>query len=366
MKAKAHGPRWAMVGLAAILAIFAAVAAANAQEYTAIDIGQLSGAYTNYYPTGINNSGTVVGYAQGDQGAIEAAFVYSNGVMVPLGGGTAIANAINDSGTIVGDVFNQDPEVVFSYSGGVMTNLGSLGGSYGYPNAINNYGTVVGWSMIDGNQFFHAFSYFGGVMTDLGTLGGSTSVALGINNNGTIVGGALTASGEQNAFSYKNGMMSDLGTLGGLTSAANGINSAGTIVGDADVAGGNQHAFRFSNGVMQDLGTLGGATSSASAINIAGIVVGNSTTADGASDAFIYENGTMYDLNKLMGLNGVTLTDATALNDLGQIVADGSDGNAYLLTPIPELPTYAATLGAAALGFAVIRKRKIVPWAFPL
>ena len=67
----------------------------------------------------------------------------------------------------------------------------------------------------------------------------------------------------------------------------------------------------------------------------------------------------MYDLNKLMSLNGVTLTDATALNDLGQIVADGSDGNAYLLTPIPEPSTYAAILGVAALGLAVMRRRRV-------
>ena len=45
-------------------------------------------------------------------------------------------------------------------------------------------------------------AYSGGVMTDLGTLGGATSQANGINDNGQIVGYSTTASGQIHAFFY--------------------------------------------------------------------------------------------------------------------------------------------------------------------
>jgi probable HAF family extracellular repeat protein len=97
---------------------------------------------------------------------------------------------------------------------------------------INSAGTIVGVSYITGNTAQHAFSYSGGVMTNLGTLGGTFSTALGINTGGTIVGYSnITGNSTQHAFSYSAGVMSDLGTLGGTFSTAVGINSAGTIVG---------------------------------------------------------------------------------------------------------------------------------------
>jgi probable HAF family extracellular repeat protein len=86
---------------------------------------------------------------------------------------------------------------------------------------------------------------------------------------------------------------------------------------------------------MYDLGTLGGENSSARGINAAGWVVGTADTSTG-SDAFLYENGVMYDLNSLIGnAPGIDLTEALAINDNGQILANGPNGT-YLLTPIPE------------------------------
>jgi hypothetical protein len=61
----------------------------------------------------------------------------------------------------------------------------------------------------------------------------------------------------------------------------------------------------------------------------------------------------------LVDLPGVTLDAADGINDLGQIVAFSDSGDAYLLTPIPEPPFYAAILGVAALGFAGIRRKRM-------
>jgi probable HAF family extracellular repeat protein len=116
-------------------------------------------------------------------------------------------------------------------------------------------------------------------------------------------------------------------------SQGDGINAGGQVVGWANTSNGAQHAFLFTGGPITDLGTLGGASSQADAINKNSQIVGWANTATGAQDAFLLSGSTMTDLNSLVTLSqGVSLIEATGINDLGQIVANGSDGHAYLLT----------------------------------
>jgi probable HAF family extracellular repeat protein len=148
--------------------------------------------------------------------------------------------------------------------------------------------------------------------------------------------------------------MKDLGTLGGPTSGATGINKAGQVVGWSDVAGGGSHAFLYSGGKMTDLGDLGGNYSYATAVNNFGQVVGNSLTAGGTVDPFLYSGGKMIDLNSLLPPGSkVTFTSADAINDFGQILARGPDGNAFLFQG-PNLAPEPASLTLLALGGAVV------------
>ena len=155
--------------------------------------------------------------------------------------------------------------------------------------------------------------------------------------------------------------MRDLGSLGGAlpNTTVGAINVSGQVVGSGTSLDGSiSHAFITGpHGIgMRDLGTLGGefVQSGASGINSAGIVVGSSSTAGPlqtqVSHAFITgANGQgMFDLNRLVDMPaGVYLTDATAINDNGQIAAMGSDFHVYLVSGVPE-PSAAILLTAAA------------------
>jgi probable HAF family extracellular repeat protein len=184
-------------------------------------------------------------------------------------------------------------------------------------------------------------------MTDLGTLGGTDSTGAAVNSSGQVTGDAFTAgNAAQRAFLYSNGVMTDLGTLGGADSSGRALNSSGQVTGSAQTFQGTQHAFSYSDGTMTDLGTLGGDLSEGYAINSAGLVTGTSRITGNTTDhAFLYSNGSMIDLNSLIDPSSplaayVTLTEGTAINDSGWIVANGVDsrtgpGRAYLLTPVP-------------------------------
>ena len=317
------------LGLIAILTLLAATPVSQAQSYSAVDLGSVDA-------LAINNSGTVVGSFQTTGGATHA-FSLSDGTMIDLGtlGGTnSVAEAINNSGTIVGyaDIamgLGPNWSHAFSYNNGTMTDLETVATNYSEASGINDSGTIVGTE-----DFSWAFSYSNGVMSTISAYS-IYAHAYGINDLGTFVGGTTNVGGggppPSYAFSCDNGLVTLLGNLGGAASnAANAINNSGVIVGYSSSynAGGSGfiHAFSYYDGVMTDLGA---GSSSANAINNAGVIVGQS-----ASGAFIYQNGTVTDLNSLVNISGTTLTNAAGINDLGQIIASGSNGDAYLLSPI--------------------------------
>ncbi len=329
--------------------------------YSVTNLGTLGGGQS--YGYGINNAGQAVGVSDTGQGS-EHAFLYTNGQMQDLGtlgGAIGVAYGVNDAGQVTGASRTATSEGVlhgFLYTNNQMQDIGTTGDVSG--QGINDRGQITGgYYPSTSPATLNAFVYANGQIQNLGTLGGVGSIGFGINNAGQIAGDADTAGGATHAFLYANGKLQDLGTLpGGQASIAYALNNSGEVTGISydsfgpGVAQNVNHAFLYANGQMQDLGTLGGYISIGKGINDAGQIVGASSymTGNDTVDAFLYENGQMQDLNNLIDPTlHLTLTGATGINDSGEIVAEGYDNQAYLLTPVPEPGTCLLLLTGALL-----------------
>ena len=173
------------------------------EHHTMVDLGTLGGA--NSVATEINDQGQVVGLANAADGAVHA-FFWENGTMQDLGSsvgflpsgtfGMTILGAypllwspvrINQVGQVIGNRPNGD---TFLWERGVAQVL-----PLAFATGINDQGDVVGWVMrpdSTGALQRRAALWSGGVLTDLGTLGGAESWAVAVSNSGWVVGTSQT------------------------------------------------------------------------------------------------------------------------------------------------------------------------------
>lgn len=357
-----------------LFTILAAPMMAHADpRYTITPIGAAGS-----YPTGINNSGDVVGYFNPSAG-VQHAFLYTGSAfqdLGTLGGAGSRAAGINDAGVIVGASGTTGGAThAFRYASGSMMDIGTLGGQDSSAEAINKYGQIAGIAQNAGG-FNNAFVYTGGTMQSIGTLPlGESSRGYGINSAGAVTGdsrvGPVTFPEFQNhAFLYSGGSMTDLGTFGSSYSQGTGINDYGQVVGWSGYAPNANHAFLYSGSGLLDLGTFdsGAGSSIAYGINNAGQVVGYSDHRvgdDRLSLAFLYEGGGLIDLNTLIDpASGWQLGSGVAINDNHSIAAWGCNGGVCqavrldLVPAVPEPQTNAMLLaGFALLGWKVGGKR---------
>jgi len=190
-------------------------------------------------------------------------------------------------------------------------------------HAVNGLGHVVGASPAGDGTVDHAFFFDGSRSVDLGVFdndgcGGCTltSTASALNDRGQVVG----ASGDRThyqAFLWQDGTLKNLGALGGTESSAFDINRHGHVVGFAETASGERHAFVYRHGRMRDLGTLPGDNySDATGINDAGQIVGNSGGGE-TSRVFIHQDGVKTPVPMVPGARWAVATD---INNHGFVV----------------------------------------------
>jgi probable HAF family extracellular repeat protein len=344
--------RVTMVAASATVGLMAVAAGAEAaSRYTMRDAGSLG--YGTTVATAINASGQITGESYlGTEVVVKCpvprdkppcfthpghAFLWSNGTLTDLGtlgGLDSSGSAINDLGEVVGTSDTSIGSSAFTDQSGTMTAINT-----GNPAAINDSGEIAGGGPFPvvnqpGDVFEQAFTYQNGQTTVLGLLpgeGGVYTAADAINSSGEVVGSGDNSASDERAWKDQNGTMTDIGTLGGPQASASAINKSGQIVGFAQTRSDADHGFLSSGGKMTDLGL----NVFPNAINDLGVIVGQGQT----GDAFVDSGGTIQNLNNLVAPgSGFTLTEATGINDNGQIVADGSNNttgqtHAFVLTP---------------------------------
>lgn len=295
--------------------------AASGQQYKAVNLGTLGGAA----PAGsegrdINDSGRITGWSFSGKGPMPQAFITSaaTSVLTSIGDGfnKPEGTGINSSGQISGIFISND---FYNRTHAFVTNAAT--------NAIIDLGTLA-----CGTSYYCNGDSYGNGINQSGQVTGYSSIATYINTYHAFVTNAETNS------------MTDLGTLGGPDSEGYGINAGGQVTGWADTAGDPvAHAFitNAATNAITDLGTLGGTNSQGLGINASGEVVGWADTSTNTQDGFLYSNGQMLDLNSLLTPSDsllYTITEATGINDHGQIVANGhvnvtGQDVAFLLNP---------------------------------
>ncbi len=387
-----------------ILLVFSLAATAWAQpKFTITDLGTLPNLGA-CIATAISPNGNVAGYCHVPGQAVGVSqsqgFVYSQGKLttLPQGSGPQVAVGVNDAGTAIGLEVPQGLDVTTDLFGG-----GSLGflfqgtkstslAQYIWPAGINNAGQVAAIKVLPTNQAqsvtgLAAATVYDSASGKYTSLSGTSpnSLALAIAQKGDVAGTtfslnilnfSLLFQGAQ----WRGGTFYALAPPTGASSAAafatndNGL--AGGVSFNVGYTGGvslssfaftDLHPVLWTNFTPLDLTTLLGSKYGAvQSVNNLGWATGfkaDTLPANGLGPldlllypdnqnfkAFLYASGKAYDLNTLVtNAAGWTLTNATAVNDAGQIVGAGfvnGQEHAFLLTPAP---VSAAILGINAV-----------------
>ena len=247
-----------------------------------VDLGVPAGA-TDSMALDINNQGVVVGFGQHADGHHPAAFTPAGGSLPFVPGDLGEANAISDSGgTVVGELF-RPARHAFAAQAGSVSDLGGLGGPRSDAVAVDASGVVAG-NAVDAAGQTWAVTYSGGAVTNLGTLpGGTSSTAADSNALGTVVGSATLATGQVHAASFAGGMVTDLGVVpGDIWSGAAAVNLLGIAVGQSCSAASCRAALFVPGAAPVDLNSLlpagsGWVLERATGVNVLGQVVGIGT-----------------------------------------------------------------------------------------
>jgi uncharacterized membrane protein len=327
------------------LTISAMTAPAVAQvKYTITTLGAPDASQT-FTPSGINDRGQVWGtiFYFGPT-SVQHGGLWQNGVLRDLGPSTFIFGITDLGERLIADAVNDVGYFVALGSRKIAIGT-SPGGTLTQPAAVNDLGVVVGsTSFSDGSR--QSFWWFGGAFHRL-NIPYPFVWALAVNDLGEIAGMTsksvpptpVNPGSLNQVFVWQNGHYIILPTGSADYAHPTGINLAGNVVGFYGESNGDLfEGFLYAKGKLNTIGTLGLGRSYALGVNNLDQVVGEAnsdpTNIPYNEVAIIYEKGHVTDLNTLIPANtGWHLTQASGINNLGQIVGNGSQGG-FLLNPI--------------------------------
>jgi probable HAF family extracellular repeat protein len=320
-----------VVALTAVVAgvlLRSAVSAPEAVVVSCPVIAELAG-WPGGFPVAANNSGQIVGVVY-ERGNLRS-FVWSEGRTTKLsvpGAESTSAKAINDRGDVVGWSSTAGGTKAFLWRDGKISVLPVPGGlDVGSASDVNERGEIVGWAT-DAADRGHVLLWRNGKVTDLGRL------RLEFDEPGEAIGerGEIVTAGP---VLWRDGKSRRLAMPPGWTGVGVvDINGRGQIVGEGELRY-ERHAFLWEAGRVTDLGW----GTDASAINEAGQVVGDAYTGDQVVRAFVLQGGKLTDLGALSGhltSRAVAITDGGLIVGWSSASAQGADTRAVTWTMRPS------------------------------
>jgi uncharacterized membrane protein len=244
--------------------------------------------------------------------------------------------------------------------------LGTLGGDSSSAVAINNHDVMVGSSNTIIPSLYRPVMYRDGNVIDVSSWAISGG-AYDISDNGLIVGYANLGGQSWRAvwFDHGNGRVVDLAPDRTGSSKALAVNEWGIAVGSSSAMSGQYASatvFDMFAGTYIDIGRDSGFQSSeAKSINELNQVVGILRN-DLATSVFVWDAATGLRYLDTLIPAGIHLTDVSAINNAGQILAtscqDSSqrDCSVVLLSPVPE-PAIPALLSVGIGLLTLLRPR---------
>jgi hypothetical protein len=318
--------------------------------YTSVDLGLPDG-YDSVTPIALNNNGVaVVSAAAGDKHAI---FIVQDGAFTQLGekDEVAYATCIDDEnnaggwieGASDGSSPARDVPIVLTTKGQAEMPGEQLDGRV---FALQQGGTAIGEAAIDPKLADRkAVIWAKQEVSELkGIPKDAASAATDINGLGQITGWVTKDGGKMAVLLSLDANPVELGVIGGKQSEAVAISEHGLVVGNSttsdeqtELVGNGITAFSWIDGTLTPLQTLDGqAWSMAADVNTYGLVAGTiglntpatatPAAASAASIAVVWAPDALLDLNQTsQGIEGLTLTTAVSINELGQILCAGID-----------------------------------------